>query len=65
MRRIEGIGGKDEVFAERTLLRLRCKGCDRGMEKRIVDDGNAGRGRKEREAFVEFSIRERVEASLY
>lgn len=35
------------------------------MEKRIVDDGNAGRGRKEREAFVEFSIRERVEASLY
>lgn len=30
------------------------------MERRIVDEGNAARDRKEREAFLEFSIYERV-----
>lgn len=30
------------------------------MERRIVDEGNAARDRKEREAFLEFSICERV-----
>lgn len=33
------------------------------MKRRIVDEGNAGRDRKEREAFLEFSICERVEAA--
>lgn len=35
------------------------------MKRRIVDEGNAARDRKERQAFLEFSICERVEAARF
>ena len=61
-RELKATEGKSEIFGERTLLRLRCKGWQRNGKACSGRWECRARGGMERGASVEFSIREHVEA---